>query len=452
MHRGKLNPWLEERLQEAAKRAFPFPPRYVVEVVPDTREAVKERLAPMPEVEVISQPADRFLVVEAPPELLPEIEAIPQVVKISAETIVWIKEFPLPPLQLTKFDPWVGGVRLSSVEIEAGPLEGIATLPLIGIKSFATKVYTTDYTKRYLKVPEENKIKTKVAVLDTGLLWPHTLMRKLVHLESFTGEPPLDGQGHGTWCSTCAFGDSAVHPRYGVCRGIADPEEQMHGKVLSNAGFGMTSWILDGMYYAVKEYGAKVVSMSLGGPLQGSALDDDPMCRLIAALKDEAIFVIAAGNEGPDKWTISSPGAAPDALTIASWGITRDACAEFSSRGPSGEFYKNHPNIWERDLARVGDKIIKPDCAEPGGDTAVDEKILSGCAGWYDPIGDLLPQWSIMRGTSMATPHAAGVVALAYDRGLVRTADDVRAKLRREWAEAKSIEVGYGLLRFDRLL
>jgi hypothetical protein len=449
---GKLNPWLVERLEEAKKRASPL--RYIVEVKPDTRATVKEKLLPIPNLEVISQPADRFIVVEAPPEALPLIEAIPQVVKVSAETLVWIKEFPLPlpPLQLTKFDPYLGEVRLSRVEIEAGPVEGIATLPLIGIKSLTTKVYTTDYTRRYLKVPEENKIKTRVAVLDTGLVWPHALMRKSVHLESFTGEPPLDGQGHGTWCSACAFGDSATHPRYGRCVGIADPEEQMHGKVLSNAGFGMTSWILDGMFRAVMEYGAKVVSMSLGGPLQGSAVNDDPTCRLIRVLADEAIFIVAAGNEGPDEWTIGSPGAAPEALTIASWGITRNDVAGFSSRGPSGEYYKNNPDIWERDLARAGENLIKPDCAAPGGDDKANEKILSGCAGWYDAIADILPQWGVMSGTSMATPHVAGIVSLAYDRGLVRTADDVRAKLRRRWAGAKSIEVGYGLLTWDRLM
>lgn len=438
----KVNPWVKPRVKKAEEKSSPA--RYIIEVRPDTREQVISQLEEITDVSIVKKSADRYIVLVAPSEAIAIIEDIPEVVKISADTLAWIKDMSLFSGEID--DPWIGTTRLSSIEIECGPLDVPGTLLMKILGDTEESIYTTDYTRRYLNIPEDNTITTRVAVLDTGLLWPHLLMKKMVHLNSFTGEPPLDGQGHGTWCSTCAFGDKASHPAYGPCSGIADPTEQMHGKVLSNAGFGMTSWILDGMYYAVKEYGAKVVSMSLGGPLQGSAIDDDPMCRLIASLKDEAIFVVAAGNSGPDEWSIGSPGAAPDALTIASWGIIRNDIAGFSSRGPSGEYYKDNRDVWEQDKEAAGKNIVKPDCACPGGDDG--EKLLSGCAGWYDPVADLVPQFGTMRGTSMATPHAAGIIALAYDRGLVRTADDVRRRIKTSY---KSIHSGYGLLSWDRL-
>jgi len=814
----KVNPWVKPRVKKAEEKSSPA--RYIIEVKPDTREQVMSQLEEITDVSIVKKSADRYIVLIAPSEAIAIIEDIPEVVKISADTLAWIKDMSLFSGEID--DPWIGTTKLSSIEIECGPLDVPGTLLMKILGDTEENIYTTDYTRRYLNIPEDNTITTRVAVLDTGLLWPHLLMKKMVFLNSFTGEPPLDGQGHGcltgktkvltsfcglmtleelwnrvasgpisqnkgefkpikreintpsksgitrvlgvyrtraeekvvvqtkqatiesttwhrffvviprkapspiyhrrwymgydieereakdlksgdvlllstfrnsswsigidtklsylggltrgdgtlingkrkvrlrrgrdwkgevyettrsryelrihdqnivflerlasfigkgsiqkeakskgryldiygkklvreveqlleppfrdldalrawiagffdaegnvdekgiricntdrdlleslseamnivgiynrihsggeskgsrtwhlrvydrdlfysfikpyslhpkiekiigktresynhkikrsptdlmvqiddvevvscdewfydlttneenysadglivhnTWCSTTAFGDKASHPAYGPCSGIADPTEQMHGKVLSNAGFGMTSWILDGMYYAVKEYGAKVVSMSLGGPLQGSAIDDDPMCRLIASLKDEAIFVVAAGNSGPDEWSIGSPGAAPDALTVASWGIIRDDIASFSSRGPSGEYYKDNRDIWEQDKEAAGENIIKPDCACPGGDDG--EKLLSGCAGWYDPVADLVPQFGTMRGTSMATPHAAGIIALAYDRGMIRTADDVRRRIKTSY---KSIHSGYGLLSWDKL-
>ena len=262
----------------------------------------------------------------------------------------------------------------------------------------------------------------------------------------------LDGMGHGQWCSTCAFGDDAVHPRWGRCEGIADPAEFMHVKCLSNMGFGMNSWVLEAIYRAW-EWGAKVLSMSLGGSLQGSAIDDDPQCRLISALKDEMIVVVAAGNDGVE-WSIGSPGASPDALTVGAWSMTDNGLSWFSSRGPSGEFYRDHPKIWARDYAQRGEAMIKPDICVPGGGRASqqdkDEQILSGVTGWYDPYGDVLPGWGVMKGTSMSCPAAAGLVGIAYDRALIKTARNVKIKMAK--SATKNPEVGYGLLTWDKLL
>jgi subtilisin family serine protease len=167
---------------------------------------------------------------------------------------------------------------------------------------------------------------------------------------------------------------------------------------------------------------------------------------------------VAAGfivhNSGPEEWTIGSPGASPYALTFGAWSPKYDGLALFSSRGPSAEFYKDHPDIWQRDHAKYGDDLVKPDVCSYGGGPVEKgqptDEIYSAATGWMDAIGDLsVDGLTPMRGTSMATPHGCGTVALALDRGLVRSAADVKRKMAR--FQRKDPHTGYGLLLWERL-
>ena len=458
----KINPWLAERIPIAEPRGSPL--RYIVEVEPGTREAVLKQFGQILNLGIISQPANNYIVVYGPSVVLPHIESIPEVVKISADTLVYIRS-PLPflgiptPLETfrppSQFDPYVGLIQLSKIEIPVGPamaLIGSLTRPLALNQMY---VYTTVNQREFIGAPEDNKVKIKCAVADTGVgVVPHLLHpNTYIELHSTVpGELPWDGQGHGTWCITCAFGDDAKHPKWGKCDGISDPSNVISIKCLSNMGFGMTSWVLDAIYEAYKR-GARVLSMSLGGPLQGSAIEDDPECRLINSLKDEMIVVAAAGNDGIE-WSIGSPGASPHVLTVGAWSMTDNGLSWFSSRGPSGEFYRDHPDVWERDFAATKGDLIKPDVCCPGGGRVnsedVDEQILSGCSGWFDPYGDPVPGFAVMKGTSMATPACAGLVALAVDRGIIKTASDVKRAMSKY--QTKDSDTGYGLLTWSRLL
>jgi subtilisin family serine protease len=218
-------------------------------------------------------------------------------------------------------------------------------------------------------------------------------------------------------------------------------------KVLSGIGFGTTSQLLEGIDEAHK-WGAQVLNLSLGGPLQGSALEDDPVCRLVDSY-DDMICVAAAGNDGRE-WSIGTPGAARSTITVGSWGLSQDRLSAFSSRGPSGEFYRDNPDIWRRDLRAVGDDLIKPDVVAPGGDQNPEEKILSGSAGWYDLLSDIVPGWGGMHGSSMATPIVSGSVAILLDRGKIKTARDFKRRMAESCGTQKSSEVGYGLFHFSR--
>jgi len=125
--------------------------------------------------------------------------------------------------------------------------------------------------------------------------------------------------------------------------------------------------------------------------------------------------------------------------------------ADFSSRGPSGSWYKEHPEDWERDRRKYGENLLKPDCVAPGGGPVGNRKpvdlLYSGTTGWFDGFYDfLLDGYEGMRGTSMATPHAAGLIALAVDRGLVKNANEIKQKFKTQGV--KDIHKGYGFLKW----
>jgi subtilisin family serine protease len=95
------------------------------------------------------------------------------------------------------------------------------------------------------------------------------------------------------------------------------------------------------------------------------------------------MYVISAGNDGPNCSTIDSPANAEYGLSVGAIGPDGDLTG-FSSRGP---------------ITNDGSGRIKPDIAAPGSD------ILSSVpGGGFDSL----------QGTSMAGPHVAGVIALMW--------------------------------------
>ncbi|MFC4122875.1 S8 family peptidase [Nonomuraea zeae] len=228
---------------------------------------------------------------------------------------------------------------------------------------------------------------TTVAVLDTGVDAAHPdVAGKIVTSRSFVpGEEVADGHGHGTHVAATVAGSGAASG--GSRKGVAPGAQLAIGKVLDNKGSGESSAIIAGMEWAVGEAKAKIVSMSIGGdPSDGT----DVLSQAVDELSKSsgALFVIAAGNAGPDTETVGMPGSAASALTVAATDKS-DGLAEFSSRGP-----------------RVNDGALKPDIAAPGVDI-----IAARAAGTTlgTPVDDL---YTSLSGTSMATPHVAGAAAI----------------------------------------
>lgn len=465
----KINPWLEEKL----KGKSPNPGlRILVETEPNkVQEVLSEIKRAVPAAKFISTSWGRYISVEVPEVAdIDTIAKIPGVKTVHYDAPVWVKaELPAPKL----VDPLLGEISVSKVEIPGippistlalnplGTLSNItlgqifSLLPLIKEQAQIGEyiVYTVASTRRMIgaPAPPDNTVKIKVAALDTGAPFLHPQM-PLIDMRSVTGEPPADSQGHGSWVTTCAFGGVGNSPIYGTCAGVSRALNAMHVRCLSTLGFGATSWVLSAMEIAYNA-GAKIMNLSLGGPLQGR-VEDDPLCRIIEETWKDVLWIIASGNDGPDKWTIGSPAAAPHAITVASWSPHYKDVSVFSSRGPQGEWYSTHKSDFNEDLEKYGEIFLKPTLMAPGGGPVKSgqrtDLIASGLQGWADGIYSRVPHgYEGFRGTSMATPHVAGLLAILYDRGFIKGFDDV-INIMRFYQRERDDARGWGFIHFKK--
>ncbi|WP_419666692.1 S8 family peptidase [Streptomyces sp. 2-1] len=244
----------------------------------------------------------------------------------------------------------------------------------------------------------------KVAVLDTGIDATHPdLKDRIDAAKNFSAaSDTVDRAGHGTHVASTIAGSGAASPAGTKYAGVAPGARLLVGKVLDDEGSGEDSGVIAGMQWAV-EQGAEVVNMSLGGEDRPGI---DPVEQAVNDLSASsgALFVIAAGNEGPKEGTVGTPGSAAAALTVGA--VDRqDAIAEFSSRGPTA------------------DGSLKPDLTAPGVDI-VAAKAAEGFMG--DPAAD---GYVSMSGTSMATPHVAGAAAILAQQHPDWTGPRIKAAL-----------------------
>ncbi len=292
----------------------------------------------------------------------------------------------------------------------AGPLSG-----QLGASQYSD---TADFTwglqaTQAVSSPHSGK-GIKVAVLDTGfeLSHPDFVGRNITSASFITGESPQDGHGHGTHCigTACGSKKPAGSPRYG----IAYESDIYVGKVLSNSGSGSDENVLAGINWAITQ-GCDVISMSLGADV---AEPHPPYTEVgTRALEKGSLIVAAAGNNadrGAGNWGfVGAPANSPYVLAVAA--VEEDSSVAFFSA---------------RSLPGRGGQV---DNAAPG------RRVYSS---W------LLPQkYNTISGTSMATPHVAGVAALwAESTGL--RGRELWSVLAQESDRlfAPSVDVGGGLV------
>jgi subtilisin family serine protease len=243
----------------------------------------------------------------------------------------------------------------------------------------------------------------KVAVLDSGYDPTHPdLKGKVSGAANFTDEADtVDHFGHGTHVAATIAGSGTAGPAGG--KGVAPGAQLLVGKVLNEYGTGDLSWVIAGMEWAVSQ-GARVINLSIGAQ---AAEGPDPATEAVDALtaSSGALFVVAAGNSGPDIQTVTTPGTASSALTVGAVS-KKDELASFSGRGP-----------------RLGDGVVKPEITAPG--VGIVAARAAGTA-----LGEIVDgSYISMSGTSMATPHVAGAAALIAQKHPDWKADQLKSAL-----------------------
>ena len=252
---------------------------------------------------------------------------------------------------------------------------------------------------------------TTIAILDTGVDFNHESLDDLddnpdtddpkIAVDSdgmlafynantdkeYPDEQPHDSGSHGTHCAGIAAGTGGPSGNYA---GVA-PQANLVGVIALDGGSGDEGDLLRAVDWTIENkerFSIDVMSLSLGGPIviPGATNNGESSISqaLDVAVEAGIVTVVAIGNGNlgiaAHPASASYPGDSVKAITVGS--VNDDHNREiYSSRGPTG------------------DGRLKPDVMAPGG------AIMSARAG----SGDGYVSYS---GTSMATPHVAGVAAL----------------------------------------
>ncbi|MEY9748848.1 subtilisin family serine protease [Bradyrhizobium japonicum] len=224
----------------------------------------------------------------------------------------------------------------------------------------------------------------RVAVLDTGLDFQHPDFRgRAIQSRSFVpGVTPDDVAGHGTHCIGTSCG--AARPASGVRRyGVAFNAQIFVGKVFNNAPRPQapTSSVVAGIEWAMTN-GCRVASLSLGAPINQKIMQYETPIR--RALNAGTLVVCAAGNNAqrPANPGFVEPPANADAAMAVAAVDSRLRIAVFSARSSQ--------------LTGIGGTV---NIAAPGVSVFSSVPIAQG-------------SHALFNGTSMATPHVAGIAAL----------------------------------------
>ncbi|WP_316852012.1 S8 family peptidase [Peribacillus frigoritolerans] len=256
-------------------------------------------------------------------------------------------------------------------------------LPPFQIQDVSTSANEIPYGIEMINAPDlwdETKGESVViAIIDTGIDKTHPdLQGSVIGGYNFTTnnvDDYQDGNGHGTHVAGTIAG---IQNGFGVV-GVAPKCKLLILKALDDDGSGYIEWITNAIQYAVNWTGkdgekVQAISMSLGGPP-----NEEEHAAIKQAIEKGILIICAAGNEGDDNFEtdeLGYPAAYPEVISVG---------AVDSNKKPA--YFTN-----------TNEEV---DLVAPGVD--IKSTYLKG-------------QYALLSGTSMATPHVSGAVALLSNK------------------------------------
>lgn len=262
------------------------------------------------------------------------------------------------------------------------------------------------FTAMQNRIQDKKQTKTLVAVIDSGINPSYADFAGKVRMDlgyDFVNHSKVawDDNGHGSHVAgIIAAGNDNT---YGMT-GISESASIIPIKILDADGLGQTSDLVSGIRHAVKK-GAKIINLSLGGGSVSQSVES----ALAYAKSKNVLIVAASGNDGEK--TVGYPARSKYVLSVGATGRT-DRRADFSNYGK-------------------GLDLVAPGVSIPS----------------YLQDGEL----AFESGTSMATPHVAGVASVLYSLKPSIKPSEVESILKKSAKDlgTKGYDSVYGFGRLD---
>ena len=263
-----------------------------------------------------------------------------------------------------------------------------------------------------------------VAVLDSGVVADLDLMgstnRVLASVNFADQRTADDPGGHGTHVAGIIAGNGARSD--GEFAGIAPQANIVDVRVLATNGSGRVSSVVRGIEWVLAHrdlYNIRIINLSFGAPAPLSYRADPFSAAVEIAWRRGLVVVAAAGNGGPGRDTVVTPGIDPYVITVGATDdlgtveLADDVFAWFSAWGGSGSTAKP-------DLVAPGRRLVSVRVPGSTLDTLYPDRVVSAQNG---------ATYFRLTGTSQATGVVSGAVALLLQRRPDLTPDQVKALL-----------------------
>jgi subtilisin len=272
----------------------------------------------------------------------------------------------------------------------------------------------------------DERVDADIAIIDTGIQADHPDLNVAGGHNCINADPADwgDGYGHGTHVAGIA---AALDNGIGVV-GVAPGARVWAVRVFDSTGFSLLSWIVCGIDWVTSQkdptdstrplFEAANMSLRDAGSNDGNCgytngdAEHQAICRSVAA---GITYAVAAGNDGTDagRWI---PAAYPEVITVSALadfngkpgGGAPSTCSSFNSADSDDTF---------ADFSNFGPAV---DLIAPG-------KCIYST---YPTSLSTRTGYAVLSGTSMATPHVAGAIALYKVGHPTATPSEVQAALR----------------------